>query len=341
MNKISKSRLQDIVHRFSEHSLLVAGDLMMDRFVWGRVDRISPEAPVPVVEVTREEDCPGGAGNVVFNLVALEAKAYASGIVGMDAVGEKLVRDFEYKGINVEGILLDPARPTSLKTRVIATHQHIVRFDKESKLAITRDFESRFLNILKPLISQVSAVILSDYGKGLITPRLISWITSQAKKMGKAVFVDPKPENFKLYKNVTCVTPNTAEAFLGMGKLPKNDDEQIESIGKEIMRALFLKELVITRGAKGMSLFKLNAGRSGSLSVTHIPTRAKEVFDVTGAGDTVIATYALARCASATPLEAAQLANLAAGVVVGKAGTATVHRQELLEAVEEGVHSGG
>lgn len=331
--KINKPRLKNIVSQFSRHSVLVVGDLMMDRFIWGAVDRISPEAPVPVVEVNREEDRPGGAGNVVFNLVSLDAKVFASGIVGMDPVGEKLARDFEYRGINVEGVLHDPSRPTSLKTRVIATHQHIVRFDRESKLPISDDFENRLLKVLEPLTAQASVVILSDYGKGLITPRLIQWIISHAKVLGKPVFVDPKPESFRHYKNVTCVTPNTSEAFLGMGKMPKTDDADIEALGKEIVKTLSLKELLITRGAKGMTL--IHANKTSRSEVTHIPTQAREVFDVTGAGDTVIAAYALARACEASPIEAAYLANLAAGVVVAKVGTATVTRKELLNAIEK------
>lgn len=318
------------IDTFAKKTVLVIGDLMMDRFIWGKVDRISPEAPVPVVQVEREEDRPGGAGNVIYNLTSLGAKVFASGIVGMDNAGERLVRDFEYLGVRVEGILLDPARPTSLKTRVLATHQHIVRFDRESKVPISPEFERKLLDGLSAILGQVDAVILSDYGKGLITPRLISWITQRAGKSKLPVFVDPKPENFKLYKKVTCVTPNITEAFLGMGQLPKNEDEPVEEIGKKIMKMLGLQELIITRGAQGMTVFT-NGSRP-----THIPTQAREVFDVTGAGDTVISTYALAHVAGASAIEAAQLANLAAGIVVGKPGTATVSRPELAKALEGG-----
>lgn len=318
------------IDAFAKKTVLVIGDLMMDRFIWGKVDRISPEAPVPVVQVEREEDRPGGAGNVIYNLTSLGAKVFASGIVGMDNAGERLVRDFEYLGVRVEGILLDPARPTSLKTRVLATHQHIVRFDRESKVPISPEFERKLLDGLSSILGQVDAVILSDYGKGLITPRLISWITQRSGKTKLPVFVDPKPENFKLYKKVTCVTPNITEAFLGMGQLPKNEDEPVEEIGKKIMRMLGLQELIITRGAQGMTVFT-NGSRP-----THIPTRAREVFDVTGAGDTVISTYALAHVSGASAIEAAQLANLAAGIVVGKPGTATVSRPELAKALEGG-----
>ncbi|MBI2070189.1 MAG: D-glycero-beta-D-manno-heptose-7-phosphate kinase [Elusimicrobia bacterium] len=303
---------------------------MMDRFIWGAVSRISPEAPVPVVEVTNEEDRPGGAGNVIFNLVSLEAKVYAGGIVGMDTAGERLVRDFEHRGVSPEGILLDPTRPTSLKTRVVAGHQHVVRFDKESKVPISQDFESRLLGVLESIINRVDAVVISDYGKGLITPRLVSWLVAAVKKTGADIFVDPKPENMRLYKNVTCVTPNTTEAFLGMGQLPKTDNDSVEAIGKKIMSALRLRQAIITRGPQGMTLFNLN-GR-GRPEFRHIPTVAREVFDVTGAGDTVVASYALSRVAGASPVEAVHLANMAAGIVVGKVGTATVSRAELQEA---------
>lgn len=331
---LNLERSKKIIDRFARCNLLVLGDLMMDRFIWGNVSRISPEAPVPVVQVSREEDRPGGAGNVIFNLVALDAKVYASGIVGMDSAGEKLVRDFEYRGINVEGILLDPSRPTSLKSRVIAGQQHIVRFDRESSAPIAAEFERRLLDILEPVLNNVHAVILSDYGKGLITPGLVSWLSAKCRKMGLMIFVDPKPDNMKLYKNVTCVTPNALEAFLGMGQLPRMEDEDVEAVGAKIVSLLKLQELIITRGARGMTLFEPNSHRARASSVIHIPTMAREVFDVTGAGDTVIATYALARTAGAKPAECALLANAAAGIVVGKVGTATVTRTELLAAAD-------
>ena len=328
---IKLARARSIIANFSRKSVLVVGDLIMDRFIWGTVARISPEAPVPVVDVEREEDRPGGAGNVIFNLVDLEAKVSAAGIIGMDEVGERLARDFEYRGVNIEGILLDPARPTSLKTRIIATHQHVVRFDKEFKAPISAEFEKRLLGVLKTSLAQADAVIFSDYGKGLIASHMAAILIDSARKMGKPVFVDPKPENFRIYRNVTCMTPNTNEAFLGSGELPKNTDHAVETIGRKIMRRLNISELVITRGAQGMSVF--DRSRTGTVRITHIPTKAKEVFDVTGAGDTVISVYSLARVAGATALEAAHLSNIAAGLVVGKIGTATVNRKELLEAL--------
>ncbi|MBI4370615.1 MAG: D-glycero-beta-D-manno-heptose-7-phosphate kinase [Elusimicrobia bacterium] len=329
-----QAKFQRIIGSFSSCQILVIGDLMMDRFIWGNVSRISPEAPVPVVEVTREEDRPGGAGNVIFNLVSLDAKVYASGIVGMDSVGEGLVRDFERRGINVEGVLLDPARPTSLKTRVLAGHQHIVRFDRESKVSIGQDFEQRLLDVLDGVLPRVDVVVLSDYGKGIISPRVVSRLAQSCRRQKIEIFVDPKPENMRLYRKVTCVTPNTAEAFLGMGQLPKTDNESVEMIGRKIMKTLGLREVIITRGALGMTLFNANyPGRGDSAKITHIPTVAREVFDVTGAGDTVIASYALARAVGANPLDASCLSNAAAGIVVGKVGTATVSREELLAAI--------
>lgn len=328
---IKKSRAKKIIDGFGKQSVLVVGDLIMDRFIWGVVARISPEAPVPVVEVEREEDRPGGAGNVIFNLIDLEAKVFAGGIAGMDSVGDRLVRNFEYRGINVEGVLLDPARPTSLKTRVIASHQHVVRYDKEFKTPISHEFESRLLAVLRAVLPQANAVILSDYGKGLITEKLAAWIGAQARKFGKPIFVDPKPENFKLYKKVTCVTPNLSEAFLGMGELPKAMDEAVELMGRRIVKSLKVPELIITRGSQGMSVFAPNGSR-GERCV-HIAAQSKEVYDVTGAGDTVVAVYALARISGANPFEAAQLANTAAGLVVGKIGTATITRKELIEAL--------
>ncbi|MBI4064131.1 MAG: D-glycero-beta-D-manno-heptose-7-phosphate kinase [Elusimicrobia bacterium] len=328
---ISRQRAHKIIGAYPRSSVLVIGDLMMDRFIWGSVSRISPEAPVPVVEVINEEDRPGGAGNVIFNLVSLETKVYAAGIVGMDSTGERLVRDFEHRGVNVEGILLDPARPTSLKTRVIANRQQVVRFDKESRAPIGQDFESRLIDALGSLITRVDAVVVSDYGKGLISPRVIARLVSHARRKNTGIFVDPKPENMKLYRGVTCVTPNTAEAFLGMGQLPKTDDDAVEAVGKKIMRNLRLTEAIITRGSEGMTVFSAKGPGAKSPVIRHIPTVAREVFDVTGAGDTVVAAYALSHVAGASPLEAAEIANAAAGIVVAKVGTATVARRELEE----------
>jgi D-beta-D-heptose 7-phosphate kinase/D-beta-D-heptose 1-phosphate adenosyltransferase len=220
-----------------------------------------------------------------------------------------------------------------LKTRVLSTHQHIVRFDKESKVPVSTDFGRRLLEVLGPVLSQVTAVILSDYGKGLIAPSLISWVTHHARKRKIPVFVDPKPENFRHYRRVTCVTPNISEAFLGMGQLPKTDNESVEAVGRKILKTLGLRELIITRGSLGMTVFTANSANGKTVRLQHIPTRAREVFDVTGAGDTVIAVYALSVCAGATSIEAAQIANVAAGIVVGKPGTATVTRLEIQEAL--------
>ncbi len=325
--KAERQELLRTIARFSGRRVLVVGDLMLDQYVRGTVGRISPEAPVPVVRVTGESHIPGGAGNVVNNLASLGAAVSVVGVVGEDSAGARLLEHFRGRGVDVGGVCVDVERQTTQKCRVIAERQQVVRFDRETPGPLTHAGESRLLASLAEELPKAEAVILSDYGKGVIGPRLLAKAISACRKRGIPVTVDPKPEHFSRYKGVTCVTPNTAEAWACMRRDPKPGQDALVGLGKDILRTLKSESVLITRGADGMSLFE-KSGR-----ITHVPTRAREVFDVSGAGDTVISTLTLALAAGAPLRGAAKLANHAAGIVVGKLGTATTDARELAEAV--------
>ena len=322
-----RKELLRTIARFSGRRVLVVGDLMLDQYVRGAVGRISPEAPVPVVRVTGESTIPGGAGNVVNNLAALGAAVSVIGVIGEDEAGARLMEHFRGRGVNVAGVCLDVERQTTQKCRVIAERQQVVRFDRESVGPISGEVEQRLLKSLAFSMDSANAVILSDYGKGVLNPRVLAAAIRLARKKGLAITVDPKIEHFKRYRGVTCITPNLHEAWSGMRRAPKPDVKDIELLGRDIMRVLKPRSLLITRGPDGMSLFKPGE------KPTHIPTQAREVFDVTGAGDTVISVLTLALAAGASFLQAAQLANHAAGIVVGKLGTAVTTADELQAAL--------
>ncbi len=307
--------------------LLVIGDLMIDRFVWGEVTRISPEAPVPIVRQSRESSCLGGAGNVARNLAALGAHPVPIGLRGDDRDGELLEEMLRDGGLSTDGIVPVAARPTTVKTRIIARHQQVVRVDRESDdpplPAIDRELERR----TRLLLDRAQALIVSDYDKGAISRGLLEAILPEAARRNLPVVIDPKVRLFQYYRPATVVTPNAREAMEAAGH-PARSSEDFEAVGRRLLEMLGSPYLLLTLGERGMLL-----QRRGGPSLT-IPAAAREVFDVTGAGDTVVATLALALVAGATMEEAAVLANRAAGIVVGKLGTATVSREELLEAVE-------
>ncbi|MCM2305435.1 MAG: D-glycero-beta-D-manno-heptose-7-phosphate kinase [Elusimicrobia bacterium] len=325
-----RKELLRTIARFAGRRVLVVGDLMLDQYVRGAVGRISPEAPVPVVRVTGESTIPGGAGNVVNNLASLGAKVSVLGVVGEDEAGARLVEHFRGRGVNVEGVCVDVERQTTQKCRVIAERQQVVRFDRETSGPLSHSTESRLLASLDVELPRADAVILSDYGKGVINPRVLARAIAAARRRGIPITVDPKPEHFRLYKGVTCVTPNTAEAWACMRRDAKPGSDAIDALGKDILKVLKSRSVLITRGPDGMSLFE-DGGRT---RITHIPTRAREVFDVSGAGDTVISTLTLALAAGAPLRRAAALANHAAGIVVAKLGTATTDAEELSRAIE-------
>jgi len=321
-----------LIKRFSHIKALVIGDLMLDHFLWGSVSRISPEAPVPVVDVSRETEMPGGAGNVAINMAALGAEVYVVGVVGQDRGAERLFSLLQRYPIHLEGILKASDRPTIVKTRIIAHHQQVVRVDRESRSELSAETRRQLWAQVEALLPRVDAVILSDYGKGVIHPSLIHALVPVARKRSLPVTVDPKIENFSHYRRVTCVTPNLQEAMAGGHVQRVTSEKEIERLGQQILSKLAAESVLITRGEKGMSLFEKKK------APVHIPTRAREVFDVTGAGDTVISTLTLALAAGAPLRTAAELANYAAGIVVGKLGTAVVSPNELEAALRMNHH---
>ncbi len=319
-----------IIKKFSSKRILVIGDIMLDKFVWGNVERISPEAPVPVVEVVHETEMPGGCGNVANNIVSLGGDAIIVTVVGNDVNGTKLKQIMSNAGSDISGMFVDNNRITTIKTRIIAHNQQMVRIDRESKIQISAQVFDKIESFIKEESKNVDAILISDYGKGIINKRILKVCINIAKKLGIPISVDPKIEHFLDYKYVTVITPNTNEAVLGMRLHKKNlSDKEIYILGEKILSKLKSEAVVITRGEKGMSLFQ-------KYGVVHnIPTRAKEVYDVTGAGDTVISTLTLALACGASMVSACEIANYAAGVVVGKVGTATVSVEELMTIIKE------
>ena len=314
------------VRNFRNKRIIVLGDLMLDRFIWGSVSRISPEAPVPVVEIRKESTCLGGAANVASNIRSLGGMPVPLGILGDDFEGKRLREEFKAIGSPIGGLVVDKNRPTSIKTRIIAHHQQVCRTDREDRSAIPAALQARVAEKFRAALSSSDAVIVSDYAKGLISPPLLKRTLPLAKSARKVVCVDPKITDFAVYKPATVITPNTLEAERASGIAVSNTADLIRA-GKKILRESGIEHLLVTRGEEGMALFVRGSG------VTCIPTVAQEVFDVTGAGDTVISTLALSLVAGLTILQSAVLSNIAAGIVVGKLGTASATPDELIAAI--------
>lgn len=321
-----KKRLKSIVSRFKNKRILVVGDLILDHHIVGSVDRVSPEAPVPVVWANQENFVPGGAANVGLNLSAIGAKVSLCGVTGCDHFGKTLFSLIGKAGISTNLIVRDKKRPTTIKTRIIAHNQQVVRVDWESLEFLSENTNKLVLSKIKKNLDDFDAVIVEDYGKGVINPSLLEELISLCRKKEKIITVDPKEEHFDYYEDVTALTPNLKEAQAAAGTKIRNKS-QLPFLGKIIMKRLNPKALLITLGEDGMILFSGN-------SHYHIPTTALEVFDVSGAGDTVISVFTLALTSGATYKEAAILANFAAGIVVGKLGAATVNKRELNKAID-------
>ncbi len=319
---LTAARTQELLNRFGGLRVLVAGDLMLDEFLWGNVKRISPEAPVPVVEVTGQSFYAGGAANVARNLAEFSSGVRVMGLRGADEAGEMLERLLREAGMDVSGIVRDGERRTILKTRVVARHQQVVRIDRESNMTPTAAQTAALLRRLEEMLPELDAVILSDYAKGFLTQEFVSALGAGAARLGRIVAVDPSPRNPLQWMGVTAVKPNLKEARAAAGL---GDDADSGAAGAALLRQWGTAMVLITMGEQGMELFR--AGHAPY----HTPTRAREVYDVSGAGDTAIAVFTLGLAAGATPEEAAELANHASGVAVGKLGTATVTPQELLE----------
>jgi len=308
--------------KFSNCKLLVVGDLMIDEYVWGDVERISPEAPVPVVSVNREDYTLGGSGNVVNNLAALGAQILVAGVTGTGLGGTLIAQRFADLGVDAGGVIQDPRRPTTRKTRIIATNQQVLRIDRETVQDIAAETRQSIAAYVKKAVTEVDAVLVSDYGKGLLTKDLLATIIAQARAAGKLSIVDPKGRDFAKYSDAFLITPNKKEAGLAAG-LDIVDAASQDQAAAAIFKQTGAQNLLITCGKDGMALYENSAGPHT------IRSRARQVFDVSGAGDTVVAVTGLALAAGQNLQDAASLANLAAGIVVGKVGTATVTLAEL------------
>lgn len=331
---MNKSKIEKLFAKFNKCRILVVGDLMLDRYLIGNVSRISPEAPVPVVEINREEHLLGGAANVAKNIAALGGKARLIGVIGNDQYGKTVKKLLKTSGFSQDGIFIDGQRPTTVKTRIIAHNQQIVRADREKTAAITDSLNKKLLNHISKLLSNTDGVIISDYGKGVINYDLLTDLIESCNKHGIFVSVDPKETHFFNYRKVGTITPNHHEAgFVAAQKI--TDDKSLHSVGWRLLEQLQARSILITLGEKGMALFENDPKAPEGRALTKIPAMARKVFDVTGAGDTVIATMTLAVAAGANLKEAAFIANVAAGEVVGEVGTAQVSKDRLYELVLE------
>ena len=318
-------RVREIVGAMRGRAVAVYGDVMLDEFVWGDVSRISPEAPVPVVEIRRESVRLGGAANVLANLRALGVRTSLVGVVGADRAGERVRAELRDAGSDAreENLIVDVSRPTTLKTRIIAHNQLVVRADRERRAHVDGPVEERIVAALRILLKESDALVVSDYDKGAVTPNVLGEILPAAEAAGVPVLIDPKLRNFDAYRPATLVTPNHLEA-LRVTNAEDDTDEGMARAARAILGRLGCGSVLITRGERGLMLL------SEGGEPVYVPTAAREVYDVTGAGDTVIATLAASLAAGATLVEASVLANHAAGVVVGKLGTATATAEELL-----------
>ncbi len=328
-------RLREILGQARDKRITVVGDLMLDEFVWGKVGRISPEAPVPVVEVTGESFYPGGAANVARNLREFIDRVAVVGTVGSDNGGRQLLDLLREQKIDTAQVLEDPEFRTIVKTRIVARHQQVVRVDREQIRAPAAAQVEEIATRLRASLPEVDAVIFEDYGKGFLSAELVRQISAEVNAAGKIATADPNPHQAIAWKNITAVKPNRSEALAAAG-LPATDpvdppmeDRALLAAGEKLLANWDTQLLLITLGEQGMMLFERDA------TPHHIPTKARQVFDVSGAGDTAIALFTLALTCGATPVEAAEIANHASAVVVAKLGTATVTPEELIASFEE------
>lgn len=319
--------MRDLLDRFPTCPLLVVGDLMLDEFIWGQVNRISPEAPVPVVEVRRRTHAVGGAANAAANAAALGGRVLLAGVVGADAEGRRVVELLAGQGIDTAGVVTDAARPTTTKTRVVAHSQQMVRIDHEQPGPLPEGVAEDLLTRVRAALATAKVCVVSDYGKGVVTAGVVTAVTAAARRAGVPVIVDPKGTDYAKYAGATVVKPNQLEA----GKVLNRDlrtDADVDRAGADVRAILGPDSAVlITRGAQGMSLFQPNR------EPVHVPTQAREVYDVTGAGDTVAGAMAMTLAAGGSLTDACRLASLAAAVVVAKLGTATCNLEELSAAL--------
>ncbi len=334
---MNHTSLHALVNSFPKRRIAVLGDLMLDVYLWGKVSRISPEAPVPIINVNRRTSCLGGAANVMRNVTTLGAKAFAFGMIGCDSSGEELSSELRKHNICVDGVCCDDTRRTTEKRRVIAGVQQLLREDYEdlhpAPEALRRKMVDQIISLIRN--KEIDAVIFEDYKKGMLNSWMLEEVIAEAQKAGIVTALDPKPGSIQPVRGISVMKPNRSEAFALTGiadvseHVPPQEDWLLAEVAKRLMDEWQPEHLLISLAAQGMALFCKDG------TVTAIPTRAREVFDVSGAGDAVTATYALALVSGATPVEAAELANRAAGVVVAKVGTAPIHRDELEKALNE------
>lgn len=331
---LSHSTARDAIQRMSGCRILVIGDVMLDHFIWGAVRRISPEAPVPIVEVTKETTFPGGAANVARNLSAFTPHAYLMGRVGKDSAAGELTKLLNEEGVNTSPMLESDELPTIAKTRIIARQQHVVRVDREMIEKLSAEELQEVSNRVEAMLPELDGLIIEDYGKGFVTQAFVDQVLMLAKVAGKLVTVDPSPRNPLSWRGATLVKPNRLEAFAAAGIQdvrtpgPPLEDARLLEVGEQLLDQWAVEKVLVTLGEQGMMLFRRNAPPH------HIPTRAREVYDVSGAGDTAIAFLTLALAAGLSDEDAADIANHASGIVVGKLGTARVSVDELLQAFE-------
>lgn len=342
--KPSVSRLRSVVKAMRGRRVGVVGDLMLDRYVWGTATRLSPEAAVPVVDFVEESATLGGAGNVAANLVALGARVRAFGVTGTDDAAAVLLRTLRARGIPAQDVIADPARKTTLKTRIIARHQQVVRVDRETRQPISGALEEKLARRVISALKQLDALVISDYEKGAVTEALADRVLAACRKLKVPAFVKPKWSRLPTYPGATAIVLNRSEASF-LTTRPLEDDNSVEEAGRALLEHFACPAVLITRGDHGLSVFEQGAARGFHVAATSHDVRyvagasrrstGREVFDVTGAGDTVLATLALAVASGASFREGALLGNAAAGVVVGKLGTATVSPAELLAALAD------
>jgi rfaE bifunctional protein kinase chain/domain len=323
--KITREKIHSYIEKIKQQKILVLGDLMLDEFIWGKVTRISPEAPVPVVHVTHQSAYPGGAANVARNLADFGIPVCVGGMLGEDAHGHTLMQILKDGNISTEGVVTISDFPTIVKTRIIARHQQVVRVDREMKRELPDGYMERLRPRLEKLLAEMTAVILEDYGKGFITQQLVGEIAALARANGTIVVADPNVNNPLDWSGLTAVKPNRQEAFSAAGVPFAEDEASLFAVGNQLIEKWRIPFLLITLSEEGMVLFH------PPKEPYHTPTRAREVYDVSGAGDTAIAFFTAALSAGLLAPEAAEIANHAAGVVVGKLGTATLKPEELIK----------
>ncbi|MEQ1750903.1 MAG: D-glycero-beta-D-manno-heptose-7-phosphate kinase [Prosthecobacter sp.] len=329
------STARDAIQRMANCRILVIGDVMLDHFIWGAVRRISPEAPVPIVEVTKETTFPGGAANVARNLSAFTPHAYLMGRVGKDSAASELRRLLHEEGVNTDPMLESDTLPTIAKTRIIARQQHVVRVDRETIEKLSDEELKIISRRLETMLPELDGVIIEDYGKGFVTQAFADQVLGLCKAAGKLVTVDPSPRNPLSWHGASLVKPNRLEAFAAAGIQdhrspgPPLEDKRLLEVGEQLLDQWSVGKVLVTLGEQGMILFQRDTAPH------HIPTRAREVYDVSGAGDTAIAFLTLALAAGLSAEDAADIANHASGIVVGKLGTARVMKEELMQAFED------